>query len=115
MRRALVVCLLWLLTLGSACAQTQAKAALKADDPTAKNAQQARAVLDAMVVALGGDGWVQMKNRELDGTTAAFYHGKPSSGTTPYWEFHVWPATTGSRSQSIATTCRYLLGARDGK
>ena len=87
MRRALVVCLLWGLTLGSVRAQAPAKA----EDATAKNAQQARAVLDAMVQALGGEGWLQMKNRELDGTTAAFYHGKPSSGTTEYFEFHVWP------------------------
>jgi hypothetical protein len=60
-------------------------------DPTAKNAAQARELLDAMVKALGGDAWLQMKNREIHGTTAAFYQGKPSSGTTEFWEFHAWP------------------------
>ena len=50
-------------------------------DDAVKNAQQARAELDAMVKALGGDAWLQMKNREYDGRTAAFYHGKPSGST----------------------------------
>ena len=61
------------------------------DDATLKNAQQARAALDAMVKALGGDAWLNMKNREYDGRTAAFYHGKPSGSTAEYWEFHQWP------------------------
>lgn len=69
------------------CAQAPAKA----EDPTAKNAAQARALLDQMVTALGGDAWLGMKNREIRGTTAAFYQGKPSSGTTEFWEFHAWP------------------------
>jgi hypothetical protein len=61
------------------------------DDASAKNAKQARTALDAMVKALGGDAWLNMKNREMQGQTAAFYHGKPSSGTTLYFEIHEWP------------------------
>jgi hypothetical protein len=60
-------------------------------DAAAKNAAQARAVLDAMVKALGGPAWLNMKNQLRQGHTAAFYHGKPSGGTTKYWEFHAWP------------------------
>jgi len=60
-------------------------------DDSAKNAAQARAALDAMVKALGGDAWLNMQSRELEGRTAAFYHGKPSGATAEYWEFHVWP------------------------
>ncbi len=60
-------------------------------DESAKNAQQARAMLDAMVKALGGDAWLHMQNREYQGRTAGFYHGKPSGSTAEYWEFHVWP------------------------
>ncbi len=61
------------------------------DDPAAKNAQQAKDALNAMVKALGGDAWLSLKNREMEGRTAAFYHGKPSGATTEYWEFHAWP------------------------
>ena len=63
----------------------------KAEDDSAKNAQQAREMLAAMVKALGGDAWLHMQNREIEGRTATFFHGKPSGGDTQYWEYHVWP------------------------
>lgn len=62
-----------------------------ANDEAAKNAQKARAVLDAMVTALGGDAWLNMKNRMLQGHIAAFFHGQPDVGTTEIWEYHEWP------------------------
>lgn len=61
------------------------------DDAGAKNAKQARACLDAMVEALGGQAWLNIKNLERQGQVAAFFHGKPSGGTTEYFEFHQWP------------------------
>jgi hypothetical protein len=64
--------------------------ALQQDD-SARNAAQARAALDAMVKALGGDAWLNMQNREYQGRTAGFYHGKPSGATAEYWEIHAWP------------------------
>ena len=57
----------------------------------AKNAQQARVALDAMVQALGGQTWLDLKSQMRQGHVAAFFQGKPSGGTTKYWEFHVWP------------------------
>jgi hypothetical protein len=62
-----------------------------ADDAGAKNAKQARAALDAMVTALGGQAWLSMKNQMRAGRVAAFFQGKPSGATTEYWEFHAWP------------------------
>ena len=61
------------------------------DDASAKNAQQARKALDAMVQALGGQAWLNMKNQVREGHIAAFFHGNPDPGTTKYWEFHQWP------------------------
>lgn len=61
------------------------------DDAAAKNAKQARAILDAMVQALGGQAWLNMKNVERQGQVAAFFHGQPDVGTTEYFEFHQWP------------------------
>jgi hypothetical protein len=66
-------------------------AAQTAEDAGAKNARQARVALDAMVQALGGQAWLNMKNQMRQGHIAAFFHGKPSGGTTKYWEFHAWP------------------------
>ena len=61
------------------------------DDISAKNAKQARACLDAMVQALGGQAWLNMKNQERQGQVAAFFKGTPDAGTTEYFEFHQWP------------------------
>lgn len=60
-------------------------------DDTAKNTQQAHAALDAMVKALGGDAWLNMKSREYHGRSAGFYQGKPSGAVVEYWETHSWP------------------------
>ena len=84
MRRAFPVLLTLLLVALPLSTQTS-------DDISTKNAKQARAVLDAMVQALGGDAWLNMKNQERQGQVAAFFHGKPSGGTTEYFEFHQWP------------------------
>lgn len=62
-----------------------------ADDATANNSAQARAALDAMVKALGGDAWLNLKNRVREGHAASFYQGKPEVGTVLFWDFHAWP------------------------
>jgi hypothetical protein len=84
MRRVLPLALAVLIMAWPLTMQTQT-----ADE--VKNAKQARAALDAMVQALGGQAWLTMKNSMRQGQTAAFFHGKPSGGTTEYWEFHEWP------------------------
>jgi hypothetical protein len=86
MRGVLPVVLAALMLATPSTTQTQA-----ADEAGAKNAQKARAALDAMVQALGGPAWLNMKNQMREGRVAAFFHGIPSGGTTEYWEFHAWP------------------------
>jgi hypothetical protein len=61
------------------------------DDDAAKNAQKAHAALDAMVQAMGGQAWLNMKNQMREGFIAVFFHGNPDAGTTEYFEFHQWP------------------------
>jgi hypothetical protein len=61
------------------------------DDEAAKNARQARAALDAMIQALGGQAWLDMKSKEMDGHVAAFFQGNPDLGTTETFEYHQWP------------------------
>ncbi|KAA6462928.1 hypothetical protein DYQ86_06200 [Acidobacteria bacterium AB60] len=63
----------------------------KVEDDAAKNAKQARDVLDAMVAALGGQAWLDIKNRTEHGHVAGFFHGQPDVGTTEILEFHAWP------------------------
>jgi hypothetical protein len=60
-------------------------------DAGLKNSVQARAALDAMVQALGGQAWLNLKNQMRQGRVAAFFHGEPSGGAIDYWEYHAWP------------------------
>jgi hypothetical protein len=92
MRRVRAMTLLALMLVALMPASRLAMQAQTADDAGAKNARQARAALDAMVQALGGPAWLTMKNQMRQGHVAAFFQGKPSGGTTDYWEFHAWPA-----------------------
>jgi len=62
-----------------------------ADDDAVKNAKQARKALDAMVQALGGPTWLNLKNQTRHGHMAAFFHGNPDLGTAEYTEVHAWP------------------------
>jgi len=61
-------------------------------DPAAdKNATKARTVLDAMVKALGGDTWLNLKNVVREGHLAAFHRGDPDPGTLLFNDCHMWP------------------------
>jgi hypothetical protein len=90
-----VVLLAWPLAVraqnSTQTASIQAASTQAAEDEGAKNARQARAVLDAMVQALGGQAWLNIKNVERQGQVAAFFHGRPDLGTTEYFEFHQGP------------------------
>lgn len=61
------------------------------EDEAQKNANQARATLDAMVKALGGQAWLNIKNQVLEEHLAAFYHGSPELGTEEIFVYHQWP------------------------
>ncbi len=61
------------------------------EQSAAKNTGQARAALDAMVQALGGQAWLNMKNRMVEEHVAAFFQGRPDLGTSLIWEYHQWP------------------------
>jgi hypothetical protein len=63
----------------------------RADDAAGQNTARARAALDAMVQALGGEAWLHQKTSMRKGRLASFYQGKPNVGTTLYWEFQAWP------------------------
>ncbi len=80
----------WVLT----AALTAAPAAVGAqagESTGQKNADQARAALNQMVQALGGNLWLNINNVEIDGHIAAFFQGNPDLGTTQYFDFHQWP------------------------
>ncbi len=78
-----------LLALGAACAAQGAPA--QAPVPEDAGAKKARAILDRMIQAMGGDAFLNYSDMSESGRTAAFYHGTPSGMSTPYWLFWKWP------------------------
>jgi hypothetical protein len=80
-----------LLGLAAAIVMTASVAAQTVPDAGQKNAEQARAALETMVKAMGGQAWLEAKNQMREGHIAAFFQGQPDPGTTQYYEFHQWP------------------------
>ncbi|MGB7189255.1 MAG: hypothetical protein WBD10_03910 [Acidobacteriaceae bacterium] len=65
----------------AACAMAQAP-----QSPDA-NTQKARARLQAMVAALGGQRWLSLQNIYTEGRVSGFYHGKPTGAITNFYEW----------------------------
>jgi len=80
----------WALALAMAAAPA-AITAQNGDAVAQKNADQARAALNQMVQALGGELWLNINNVETEGHIAAFFQGNPDLGTTDYFYYHQWP------------------------
>jgi hypothetical protein len=83
------------------------------DDDAAKNAQKARAALNAMVQAMGGQAWLDMKNEMQQGHVAAFFHSQPDLGTTDLWQFHSWPDKDRVEVTKHRDVVEFYIG-RDG-
>ena len=80
------------------------------DNAAEKNAQQARAALEAMVKALGGSAWLNIQNQEREGHIAAFFQGNPDPGTTQYYEFHQWPDHDRIQFTTHRDVDQYFIG-----
>jgi hypothetical protein len=52
------------------------------------SSKKARAALNDMVQALGGDLWLNQQNSYVDGRIAGFFQGKPTGATVRYWDWH---------------------------
>lgn len=76
----------------AAAPQAATAAQATGEDATAKtNQQKARALLDAMVDALGDLSWESLQDWEQEGRTSYFEHGNPTGQITPFWAYHRAP------------------------
>jgi len=57
----------------------------------AANQKKARAILDAMVAALGGQRWLTLTSTMQQGRTSGFYQGKPTGATAEFYEIEKFP------------------------
>jgi hypothetical protein len=65
--------------------------ALGIDQSKDPNAQKARALVQQMVQAIGGEAYLNLKDVAQEGRTSGFYHGNPSGSTAPFWRFIKFP------------------------
>ena len=76
-----------LLFAGLAAAQSQAPSAA-AQDP---GAVKARAMIDKMIEALGGQAYLNIQDMSQEGRTYGFSNNGESGGGTEFWRFYKWP------------------------
>ena len=89
MKSRMIVTTLLVALCAVACAAQSAPAqGAVPEDPGAK---KARAILDRMIQAMGGEAFLTYADMTQQGRAAAFYHGTPSGTSTPYWLFWKWP------------------------
>jgi hypothetical protein len=55
------------------------------------NQQKARAILNAMVTALGGDRWLSLNTTLQNGRTSGFFQGKPTGAIADFTELRQFP------------------------
>src|ERR1700760_890496 len=58
------------------------------------NQKKARATLDAMVTAMGGQRWLTLISSMQQGRTSGFYQGKPTGATSEFYEIQKFPGQT---------------------
>lgn len=56
-----------------------------------ENVRKARALLDQMIQALGGQAYMNIQDRSEQGRTYSFWHGDPTGAGAPYWRLWKWP------------------------
>jgi hypothetical protein len=64
------------------------------DQDAVANQKKARATLDAMVAALGGQRWLSLVSTMQQGRTSGFYQGKPTGATSEFYEIQKFPDQT---------------------
>ena len=69
-------------------AQTTASQTPIPEDPGAK---KARALIDQMIQAMGGEAFLTYHDMSQQGRAATFYRGTPEGTSFPYWFFWKWP------------------------
>lgn len=92
--KKLLVIMLW---VAASCgwAQTGVPASPPAQNkpiiPQNENSRKARAILQQMIDAMGGQGFLNIQTIEQEGRTYSYYNGQPNSLGTPFWRFEKVP------------------------
>lgn len=61
------------------------------DKAAQENSNQAKAVIEQGIQALGGQAYLTVRDREQQGRVYSFHAGRPSGGGGPFWSFSEFP------------------------
>jgi len=108
-----LLAMLWAACVAPARMRAQASEIPSAAPPSAADLgqttdQRGRALLDQMVAALGGDAWLNRTSMEIEGRTAAFFHGAPDPGIIEYQETLRFAAPNATPAQPEADRVGFL-------
>jgi len=59
--------------------------------PENENSRKARALLQKMIEAMGGQAYMNIQTMEQEGRSYSYYNGQPNSGGIPFWRFYKLP------------------------
>ena len=65
--------------------------AITLDKDAQQNSNKARSIIEQGIQALGGEVWLNIKDREQQGRTYGFHHGTPTGGGAQFWSFSEFP------------------------
>jgi hypothetical protein len=94
--KSLLVGVLWLGSVGLACAQTaqEMQSAAPETKPGESEEQHGRRLLDEMLQALGGDAWLHKQTSVIEGQTASFFRGTPTGSVVRFVQYRQYASPT---------------------
>jgi len=75
----------------SPASQTPAASAIPMDKEALENSNRARQLIEDGIKALGGQGYLTIRDREQQGRSYGFHAGRPSGGGALFWSFSEFP------------------------
>lgn len=71
--------------------KTSASAAIALDKEAQQNSNKAKSTIEAGILALGGQTYLTIRDREQQGRAYSFHHGRPSGAGGLFWSFSEFP------------------------
>jgi hypothetical protein len=72
-------------------ADASASSAIQSGSSTQATPDKAKALIDQMIQALGGDAYLNIQDVSQQGRAYSFFHGQPTSTGVPFWRFTKFP------------------------
>jgi hypothetical protein len=75
---------------GQATGTSQANSA-QSSNPADENSRKAKGLIEQAIAALGGETYLNIRDREQQGRGYGFHHGRAEGGGNVFWDFIEFP------------------------